>query len=141
MGKAKRDGSTPEQPTAIGRLALTPEQRAAFQRMMAEKFEQAARLDKAAKAIDRAIAIRDGLIPPPWAEQLLKLASQPKAEPKHTRKGRQMSRVRPLVRKMFPPDGIAPDDVKTWQAVREVQKKLPDVSRDVIERAIGRRKS
>ena len=83
MGKAKRDGNTPEQPTAIGRLAFTPEQptaigrlaftpeqRASFQRMMAEKLEQAAQLDKAAKNIDRYFAIRDGLIPPPWAEKL-----------------------------------------------------------------------
>jgi hypothetical protein len=63
-----------------------------------------------------------------------------KTQPKPTRKGKQMSRVRPLVCKLYPPNGIPPDHVKTWQVMRAVRKVYPDASRDVIARAIGRRK-
>ena len=61
-------------------------------------------------------------------------------ESKPTRKGKPMARVRPIVCELYPPDGIAPEDVKTWQALRAVRKVYPGASRDVVARAIGRRK-
>lgn len=117
MGKAKRNGSTPEQPTAIERLVLTPEQRAAFQRMMAEKFEQAARLDKAAKNIDRYIAIRDGLIPPPWAEKLVKAASN---RSKSRKEGPKEGRINSIARGIWPPNGKPPANLPNPDIVQQV---------------------
>jgi hypothetical protein len=77
-------------------------------------------------------------------------ASEPKAksktEPKRTRRGKQMSRLWPVLRDLYPPDGMPPDHVKTVKVVQKVlheykAREMGDVSRDVIERAIGRRKS
>ncbi|MCD9821618.1 hypothetical protein [Bradyrhizobium japonicum] len=139
MAKAKPDDSTPEQPTAIGRLAFPPEQRAAFQRMMAEKLEQAARLDKAGKVIDRANAIRDGLIPPPWAEQLLKPAS---IKTKTKKEGPKERRVKTLARGIWPPDGNPPPELSPGEIIKEIgkacQKGEVVSSRQTILRALGR---
>jgi hypothetical protein len=143
MGKAKRDGSTPEKPTAIERLALTPEQRAAFQRMMSEKLEQAARLDKAARAIDRTLAIRDGLIPPPWAEKLRQPAEKAKAKSNSEMKlGWQVRRAIPILIELYPPTGIPPDNVLLKVATTDVNKVLterqetPPIKPDSVRRAI-----
>jgi hypothetical protein len=128
MGNKAGDVYTPEQLAAIKRMVVdyTPEQRAALQRT-AYGPEQRAALLKILR------------IPTPSSKP--RKPGKAKAKPKHTGRSRPMARVRPLVRKMFPPDGIAPDDVKTGDAVSAVQKKLPDIKRDVILRAIGRRKS
>jgi hypothetical protein len=103
-------------------LALTPEQRAAFQRMMSEKLEQAARLDMAAKAIDRALAIRDGLIPPPWAEKLLKPAStKSKARKADTEpEGPKEARINLIARRFWPPDGRPPANLSDAEIVKKV---------------------
>jgi hypothetical protein len=142
MGKAKRDGSTPEQPTAIGRLALTPEQRAAFQRMMTEELEQATRLDKAAKAMDRALAIRDGLIPPPWAEKLDKPAN---TKAKAKKEGPKERLVNLIARGFWPPDGKPPANLPNpdiLQKVGDAYQKLYGVTVDrttiLRSRTIGR---
>ena len=142
MGKAKGDDNTPEQPTAIGRWMLTPEQRAAFQRMM----EEAARLDKAAKAIDRAIAIQGGLVPPPWAEKLLKPAIEPKHEaPSRKKEGWQERRVKPMLCKLWPPNGIPPASLPPKDIVKqfddEYQKqhgRKSAIHRNTILRHAGR---
>jgi hypothetical protein len=126
MGKAKRDGNTPEQPTATGRLVLTPEQRSAFQRMVAEKFEQAARLNKAAKNIDRVLAIRDGLIPPPWAKKLVKpdrtkSKARKKVNTEPARKeGPKEARINLIACRFWPPDGKPPASVDDPQIVKKV---------------------
>jgi hypothetical protein len=117
MGKAKRDGSTPKQPTAIERLALTPEQRATFQRMMAGKFEQAARMDKAAKNIDRALAIRDGLIPPPWVQKPVKAASK---RSKSRKEGPKEGPINLIARSIWPPNGKPPANLPNPDIVRQV---------------------
>jgi hypothetical protein len=108
MGKAKRDGSTPERPTAIERLALTPEQRAAFQSMMSEKLEQAARLDKAAKAIDRTLAINNRLIPPASTKSI------------NRKEGWQARRVKPILLKLWPPNGQPPANLPQKEIVAQV---------------------
>ena len=125
MGKAKRDGSTPEQPTAIGRSALTPEQRAAFQRMMAEKFEQAARLDKAAKNIDRAIAMEIGLIPPPWVEKRVKPVKHASTKSKSRKadiepEGPKEARINLIARRFWPPNGKPPANLPNPDIVQQV---------------------
>ncbi len=87
----------------------TPAQRAAFKRLAeAEKraANDAAELAKDRKIIDRALAIRDGLIPPPWAEKLIKAAST-KSNPK-TRRRWQVERVVPILLKLWPPNGLPP---------------------------------
>jgi hypothetical protein len=71
MGEAD-DDYTPEQRAIIKKMAgnHTPEQRAALRKRPADETpEQQARLDKARKALDRRMDIRDGLIRPPWWEK------------------------------------------------------------------------
>jgi hypothetical protein len=127
MGKKAKGAYTPEQIAILQKVVIdyTPEQRAALQKTAYSPEQRDALLN----------VLR---IPTPSAEPRKPVKA--KAKPKHTGKSRPMARVRPLVRKMFPPDGIAPDDVKTGDVVRAVQKKFPDIKRDVITRAIGRRK-
>jgi hypothetical protein len=117
MGKAKRNGSTREQPTAIERLVLTPEQRDFFRRMQVENLEEATRLDKAAKNIDRYIAIRDGLIPPLWAEKLLKAATKGS---KDRKEGPKEARVNLIARGFWPPNGKPPASLSNPDIVQQV---------------------
>jgi hypothetical protein len=48
---------------------LSPEQAAALRKRWAKQREEADRQKKAGHILDQAAAIRDGLIPPPWAEK------------------------------------------------------------------------
>jgi hypothetical protein len=78
-------------------------------------------------------------------QELLKPAPPNPPKPKSTRKGKQMSRLLPVLRDLFPPDGMPPDSVKTVTVMQRVLKtyevrRWGEVSRDVVERAIGRRK-
>ena len=72
MGKSE-DYYTPtaEQRAAaekiVVRLDYTPEQLAATRRQMADRLREGAEMDRISERLDRAQAIRDGLIPPPWA--------------------------------------------------------------------------
>jgi hypothetical protein len=150
MGKKATGYYTPKQLAAIRKkvaVNYTPEQLAAMQRIMAKHSpEERAKLDMMHERLDHAIAVSAGLIPPPWAEKLLKPATEPKGKPKRTRKGKQMSRLLPVLRDLYPPDGMPPDHVKTVKVVQTVldeykARKMGEVSRDVIERAIGRRES
>jgi hypothetical protein len=77
MGEPDDDPYTSQQRACIKKMRAlpTPEQRAAA-------LQKKCELDKGLKLIDRASAIRDGLIPPPWAEKLLKTATAPKAKSK-----------------------------------------------------------
>jgi hypothetical protein len=122
MGKDKRDRTTPKHPT-VNRLVLGPKQRAAYQRMVAEKLEQAAQVDKAAKNIDRALAIRDGLIPPPWAEKLLKPASTKSKTRKANSErpeGPKEGPINLIARRFWPPDGKPPASVTDPEIVKKV---------------------
>ncbi|MBR0870036.1 hypothetical protein JQ633_06685 [Bradyrhizobium tropiciagri] len=140
MGKAKRDGSTPEKPTAIGRLAATPAQRAAFQKVVAEKFERAAQLDRARANIDRAIAVRDGLIEPPWAEPRggpeaeIQTATKRKAKPKpeKERKSYWDDAVTRVLKEKFPNN-----DANTFRP-GVVRKLVQDALADEVKQS-GRR--
>ena len=73
------------------------------------------------------------------AGELLRWLHAHPPKPKLTRRGKQMSRLLPLLRGWYPPDGIPSDDVKTVTIMQRVLKEF-EVSRDVVERAIGRRK-
>jgi hypothetical protein len=77
MGEPDDDPYTSQQRACIKKMRAlpTPEQRAAA-------LQKKCELDKGLKLIDRASAIRDGLISPPWAEKLLKTATAPKAKSK-----------------------------------------------------------
>jgi len=71
-------------------------------------------------------------------------ATEPKIKP--TRRGKQTPRLLPVLRELYPPDGIPPDHVKTVTVMQRVLKVYKargwgEVSRDVVERAIGRRES
>lgn len=154
-------GPTPEQLAAMQKVAAayTPEQLAAMQKMLAKQSpEESAKLDKARKAIDRAIAIREGLIPPPWAEKLLKPASESKVKPKpaterkakprpepepEEKLGWQERRVIPILRKLWPPNGQPPANLlqkDVVEKVNDIYKPLHDghlVSRTTIFRVIN----
>jgi hypothetical protein len=163
MGKAKRDRTTPKQPTTIGRLPnYTPEQRAralekmvvapelrdAIRKMLPNYTpEQLAKLDKAGKVI------RDGLIPPPWAEGPLKPASERKAKAKSKSKKKrrrpQVDRAILILIELYRPTGIPPDNtlLKTSHAdvnrvIKERNKVLPEdrkeplIPPDSVRRAI-----
>ena len=73
----------------------TPERQAIIQKMIAD----AAAAERHRKVIDRALAVRDGLIRPPWMKE---------AEPVATEEGWQERRLKPILRKLWPPDGIPP---------------------------------
>jgi hypothetical protein len=131
MAKAKRDRTTPKQKAAIESMA-----------------EELAAIGKEREDIERALIIegvKTGAIPTWWAEKLLK-PPPTESKPKRIRRGKQMSRLLPVLRDLYPPDGMPPDHVKTVKIVQKVldeykARKMGEVSRDVIERAIGRRES
>jgi hypothetical protein len=85
------------------------------------------------RKIDRAIAIRDGLIAPPWIEQ-------------RGGGGQQIGRVREMLRVIYPPKGLVPahTSIKTVHAnIRaEFEKRgwKPIASSDTVARALGRRR-
>jgi hypothetical protein len=93
---------------------------------------------------------------PPIRRPLLKLPDdwrhhQPKRKkqlrPRHEKVGPQMRRVLPVLKKLYPPDGKASDDIATefvrGQVNKELEldtrnKGLADVSWDTVNRALGR---
>src|SRR5690242_4256300 len=78
-GAIRKLSLPPEQAEALRKLALPPEQ-AEEGRKFAKRMERAAReqskLDEARKIITRHLAIRDGLLPPPWLKDVLPAAPQ-----------------------------------------------------------------
>jgi hypothetical protein len=58
---------------------------------------------------------------------------------------REQERVRPVARELFPPDGLAPDHVRTGEAIEAVQDKQQEKGHKIsssttIKRVIGRAK-
>lgn len=77
------------------------------------------------------------MMPPPWAKPVTEF------KPRHTREGKQMPRLLPVLRELYPPDGMPPGHVKTVAVMQCVLKEYQargwgEVSRDVVEKAIGR---
>jgi len=108
----------------------------------AELTERAKARAEARKTIQRYIAIRDNQIPPPWAEKN-RSEELHKTTTKHIRKGGQTTRLLPLLRELYPPDGLPPADIKTVAIMKRVldaydARGLGTVSRDTVEQAIGR---
>ena len=59
------------------------------------------------------------------------------------RQGKQTTRLLPILRELYPPNGLPPDSVKTVKVMQAVLKKCEErgwgtVSREVIEKALGR---
>jgi hypothetical protein len=125
-----------------------------MQRILAKDSpEERARLEKERKTIDRAIAIRDGLIPPPWAEKLFKAASERKAElkskPEEKRRHPQMDRAITILIEKFGPTGIPPAGMLHKTALATINKEIarqneglpenrkePEMKPDSLRRAI-----
>jgi hypothetical protein len=80
---------------ADGRIVSVPIPPELWEQIRAEQ----AQADKARKIIARAIAIRDGLIPPPWMK---------KTKSKAPSKGWQQDRALPIMRALWPPHGMPP---------------------------------
>jgi hypothetical protein len=85
------------------------------------------------RKIDRAIAIRDNLIAPPWMD-----------EQRH-HGGQQIGRVREILRVLYPPKGLVPDHTTTKTVEASVRVEFekrgwkPVASYDTVARALGRR--
>ena len=115
MAKAQRKRSTgspppaePPPPRRITALALPPEQVEGFRKLLeaGRQYLERARRDEgkladARKVIDRAIAIRDGVVPPPWLKRLGIEPAGTAAKPLPTRR----------------PAGVGP---KVWLAITVV---------------------
>jgi hypothetical protein len=59
------------------------------------------------------------------------------------REGKQMTRLLPILRELYPPNGLPPDSVKTVTVMQAVLKKYKErgwgtVSRETIEKALKR---
>ncbi|MHC2412893.1 hypothetical protein ACVJGC_005484 [Bradyrhizobium diazoefficiens] len=111
-----------------------------WERVRAEQAE----LAKARKTIDRANAIVDGLIQPPWMMKPKPVSQlKIKSSSSKQRTGRQMPRLLPLLHELYPPNGIPPGRTKTVAIVQRVQNEFEKrgwgtIGRDTIEHAIGR---
>jgi hypothetical protein len=151
MGKAK-GYYTLEQLAAIQKMVeeraailkkigacYTPAERAAIQKMVVrDAAEDAAELDKARKTIDRINAIRDGLIPPPWAEKLLNPANERKAKPASKRKAKprskpQVDRAIPILIELHPPSGIPPAHILLKTTTADVNKVIAERNKVLTE--------
>ena len=83
-----------------------------------------------------------GGLPPANAQSAASGAKKLRSQP-----GPQIRRVLPVLKKLYPPDGIVPDDVRTEFVRGRVNKELAsdsknqglgDVSRDTVSRAVKR---
>src|SRR6267142_2159739 len=72
-----------------------------------------AQADKARKIIARAIAIRDGLIPPPWMK---------KTKSKSPSEGWQERLALPIMRALWPPHGVPPKKLSQKAALAQVNE-------------------
>jgi len=110
----------------------TPEQQAIIIKRM---IENAVEFDKARKSIDRANAIRDGLIPPLWMD---------KAKPKPVTNDWQQRYLTPVFSECWPPKGQVPTDLTNNDIVKKAgdayQKRYGGrgVGRNTILRKAGR---
>jgi hypothetical protein len=137
MGKkADADHTTPESRAKLKEMVggYTAEERAKLKEMLARSApgpDEAVALAKARKAIHFHLAIRDGLIPPPWAEELLKAV---KPKPEMSREGWQERRVKAIACELWPPDGKHPPDL----GKPEIIKKIGDAYENKYKGKVGR---
>jgi hypothetical protein len=124
-------GTSEERAALQKKMTVAPELRAFMQKVLAKRSpEELAKLDKMHERLDRYIAIGEGLIPPPWAEKLLKPAAERKAKPKPKSEKKPGPAVRQAISiliEVYPPTGIPPDYI-----LRKTV--LADVNKVVIER-------
>jgi len=100
----------------------------------AKASAERAKYEEASRAISRAIAIRDNLIPPPWYKL-------PKPKKKRRRNQPKLTHIKKELPKLYPPRGRVPDSV----SVETVRQRLKaecnvDASWDSTARALRRRK-
>jgi hypothetical protein len=152
MAKAKGE-YTPERQARVkieGAAAYTPEQQALIKKAMegdAAAFEAAAEADKDRKTIDRSMAIRDGLIPPPWAVELeAELVSLRKATALPQKRKSKPKRVQDRIKEVLPSlpnplsDGRFLANLTNKELARELepgfrQRNWPVPSEDSVRRA------
>jgi hypothetical protein len=156
-GKMAQTTATPESPQELAEKAAAAFAESLRKSGLTEQFKRAveslkklkpassptvAELAERAEArntIGRYIAIRDGQIPPPWAG---------KNKPDETtgnKNGPQMARLLPVLRDLYPPDGLPPTELKpkaVHTAVAEIYKRhgWGEVSRRSLARAVKRSK-
>lgn len=121
----------------LRRLAQSP-QAHALREQLATARAQAELNREASKRLTRAIAIRDGLIAPPWASKLL-AQQQPKTPKTHS--APQVDRILRAIPEVFPNgiDGIANPVVRQKVAKyleSEIKKGLAVPSPDTFDRAL-----
>lgn len=108
---------------------FSPEQAQRFRDEMKQMRENAAMHREFARIIDRHLAIRDGLIPPPWMQAT-------------TVKRKTKGAILPtILRELWPPTGHPPADLlgkNVTDAVNDVLKsrQMPEVSRHTVSREI-----
>lgn len=138
MAKKAKRKHTPRRPRVtydeagyITSRELTPEEWKSIQTQQAE-------LAKARRILDRTAAIRDGLVPPPWAEKLLRPIN---AKPTDRKEGPKERRVKAIFHKLwpngFPPELSKPDIVKAIGDAYGNQYNKETVSRQTILRSLG----
>jgi hypothetical protein len=112
----------------------TPEQLAIVKRMAAAEAEA----DKARKVIDRAQAIRDGQIAPPWAEQLIK-ATPKRAKRAKAKEGPKEKRINEIARSL-PHGGRNLSDPEIVKVIGDNYQKQhkQTIHRTTILRSLGR---
>ena len=115
MGK-KADYPTPEQRALEKRVAESESLRTIAAALHKAEID-AAEMAEDRKSIARALAIRDGLIRPPWMDE-----SQPATKPKTPRRSQKRERFWKALREKYPPDGNVGHDTTP-----EVRRKLKPV--------------
>jgi hypothetical protein len=119
---------------------LTKAQQAQVNEWLAREAAAASERERWRRAIDRANAIRDGLIPPPWAEKLL--LKEPTPQSKLGRRlGWKERHVLPILCKYFPPDGkpqsLSPQEIQKIRNDFAKQFKGESVSAKTVRRSAG----
>ena len=130
---AKKHKPTPEQRALIKRLAESP-----FLKKLGKDLrkaaDEAAELERKRKVLDRAQAIRDGLVQPPWMKTKAKSKSR-------NDEGWQERRVKPILLELWPPTGRPPSGLTQKEVVAKVNERFQrlygcKVSRSTIYRVI-----